>query len=224
MLVNSHEVVVARYHYDPFGRKIAETGPLAAENAYQWSSKEHHSRSGLAYYLYRYYSPELQRWSNKDPLGDQATMVHFALVNRQEIPNLAHGRSMEKLANDLFDAFSRVNRNLYAAILNDPVNKVDLWGLIDCCECQALYKDLLRDEAALLKNGITQGVMEAILFTAGGAAIAATGGTAAMVIGAGVGIAGDIKSGLDAARDIAEARELARRASKMYARCLDVCE
>jgi len=62
--------VVARYLYEPFGTIIAMGGPLAERNLYRFSSKEWHENSSLVYYGYRYYSPGLQRWINRDPIGE----------------------------------------------------------------------------------------------------------------------------------------------------------
>jgi RHS repeat-associated protein len=69
-LVKLQQVVVARYQYDPFGNILSKSGPLADANLYRWSSKEHHQASGLYYYGFRFYDPNLQRWLNHDPMGE----------------------------------------------------------------------------------------------------------------------------------------------------------
>ena len=70
MLVNSAQAVVAKYLYDAFGNTLSLSGPLAFANLYRFSSKETHQNSGLVYYLYRYYDPNLQRWPNRDPMEE----------------------------------------------------------------------------------------------------------------------------------------------------------
>jgi len=70
-LVDRNQQVAARYLYDPFGSTLASTGPLAEGNLYRFSSMELHAQSGLIYYLRRYYEPALQRWVNRDPLGEK---------------------------------------------------------------------------------------------------------------------------------------------------------
>jgi len=70
-LVDTNQNVVARYLYDPFGNTLSATGPKAALNKYRFSSKEWHAASGMVYYGYRYYIPELQRWPNRDPLEEE---------------------------------------------------------------------------------------------------------------------------------------------------------
>jgi RHS repeat-associated protein len=44
---------------------------MAEANLYRFSSKEAHPNSGLTYYLYRFYDPSLQRWVNRDPIGER---------------------------------------------------------------------------------------------------------------------------------------------------------
>jgi len=76
--VSSNQLIVARYHYDPYGNTLSASGPLAEANLYRFSSKEYHPNSGLVYYLYRYYDPNLQRWVNRDPIGEAGGINLFA--------------------------------------------------------------------------------------------------------------------------------------------------
>jgi RHS repeat-associated protein len=77
---DSSGTVVARYSYDPFGNTLAISGTLANGNLYRFSSKEYHQNSGLVYYLYRYYDPNLQRWTNRDPIGEEGGMNLYGFV------------------------------------------------------------------------------------------------------------------------------------------------
>ena len=70
MLISSSQMIVAKYLYDPYGNTLAQSGLLADANLYRFSSKEWNANSGLYYYLYRFYDPNLQRWPNRDPLGE----------------------------------------------------------------------------------------------------------------------------------------------------------
>ena len=74
-LIYSNQLVAARYSYDPFGNTLAATGPLAEANLYRFSSKEFHPNSGLIYYLYRFYDPNLQRWVNRDPIKEWEGLI-----------------------------------------------------------------------------------------------------------------------------------------------------
>jgi RHS repeat-associated protein len=82
-LVDASQIVVARYLYDPFGRVLSLSGPLADANVYRFSSKELHPNSGLVYYLYRFYDPNLQRWANRDPLGEKGGLNLYAFTHNR---------------------------------------------------------------------------------------------------------------------------------------------
>jgi RHS repeat-associated protein len=73
-LVDSSQSLAASYRYDPFGNVISSSGPLWALNRYRFSSKEIHVGSGMYYYGFRFYDPNLQRWINRDPLGDNESL------------------------------------------------------------------------------------------------------------------------------------------------------
>ncbi len=78
VLVDASQLIVARYLYDPYGSLLAASGPLADKNLYRFSSKEAHVNSGLIYFGRRYYSPNLQRWMNKDPIGEKGGVNLYA--------------------------------------------------------------------------------------------------------------------------------------------------
>ena len=71
-LINEKQAVVARYVYEPFGNVLSMSGPLVEVNLYRFSSKEAHPVTGLVYYGFRFYDPNLQRWPNRDPIGEFA--------------------------------------------------------------------------------------------------------------------------------------------------------
>ena len=75
----------AAYRYDPYGRTIVQNGPMATTNAYRFSSKEHHEQSGLYYYGYRFYSPELQRWLNRDPIAENGGINLYGFVGNNGV-------------------------------------------------------------------------------------------------------------------------------------------
>ena len=87
MLINSEEAVVATYLYDVFGNVLSKSGLLSDANLYQFSSKEKHLNSGLVYYLYRYYDPNLQRWLNRDPASERGGLNLFTFVANDPVQN-----------------------------------------------------------------------------------------------------------------------------------------
>src|SRR5258708_6737241 len=98
--------LAAGYRYDPFGNLISKSGSLADANIYRFSSKEIHLNSGMYYYLYRFYDPNLQRWINRDPLGERGCEQ----LRRRPPSILGDG----------------ANPHLF--LLGDPVTSIDPWG------------------------------------------------------------------------------------------------
>ena len=115
-LVDTNQSVVASYRYDPFGNTISQSGTLADANTYRFSSKEIHTNSLMYYYGYRFYDPSLQRWPNRDPLGEPG----FELLQRVA-PYRTH--SHIRIPAELLE-----RPNLYEYVENNPVNDVDVNG------------------------------------------------------------------------------------------------
>jgi len=84
-LVNSSQTVAASYRYDPYGNTISSSGSLASANVYRFSSKEIHVNSGLYYYGYRWYHPNLQRWLNRDPIGEDGGINLYNFVGNEPL-------------------------------------------------------------------------------------------------------------------------------------------
>src|SRR5258708_34469680 len=84
-LINTQQMVVAKYLYDPFGGILSESGPLADANLYRFSSKEVHPNSGLVYYQARYYDPGLQCWINRDPIGESGGINLYAFAGNSPL-------------------------------------------------------------------------------------------------------------------------------------------
>ena len=61
------------------------SGPLAEANRYRFSSKEWNGNAGLYYYGYRFYDGGLQRWINRDPIGEMGGENLFTFVEQSPI-------------------------------------------------------------------------------------------------------------------------------------------
>ncbi len=127
-LLNSSQTKVAEYRYDPFGNTIAMSGSLSAANVYRFSSKEIHVNSGLYYYGYRFYDPNLQRWPNRDPFADYG---------------------FQELLNDKLNTPD--NGNLYGFVDNAPTMNIDAFGLVTIAD-SCLNKDKEKIKDALKKQ------------------------------------------------------------------------
>ena len=79
-LIDAAGTKAAEYVYDPFGRLLSSTGELAEINPFRFSSEYHDDETGLVYYNYRYYSPELGRWISRDPIEEEGGVNLYAMV------------------------------------------------------------------------------------------------------------------------------------------------
>src|SRR5208283_2497920 len=83
-LEDSSQDLAASYTYDPFGNRLASSGPLASANTHQFSSKEL-TGAGLYYYVYRFYDQSWQRWINRDPVGEVAGENLYCFVDNDPV-------------------------------------------------------------------------------------------------------------------------------------------
>ena len=116
LLINNLQSIVAKYLYDPFGNTLSLSGRLATANTYRFSSKEWNDNAGLYYYLYRFYDPNLQRWPNRDPLGE----FGFEIVRRQNAKGMHTRSGVAELAQ---------GPDLYEFVHNRPISRFDSFGL-----------------------------------------------------------------------------------------------
>jgi RHS repeat-associated protein len=113
-LTDASQTTVAQYRYDPFGNTISSSGSMSALNNYRFSSKEVHANSGMYYYGFRFYDPNLQRWISRDPLGELGFL--------HSVPSLDQARVQPR-----HGATGAVNA--YRFLRNAPVVRVDPLGL-----------------------------------------------------------------------------------------------
>jgi RHS repeat-associated protein len=65
--------VTAHFEYDAFGQIVnapATQGPMPNAFQFRYSSKYQDAETDLNYYGYRYYTPEVGRWLNRDPIDE----------------------------------------------------------------------------------------------------------------------------------------------------------
>jgi RHS repeat-associated protein len=61
------------------------SGPMASVNSYRFSSKEYMGNAGLYAYGYRFYEPSLQRWLNRDPIGEDGGINLYGFVENNPV-------------------------------------------------------------------------------------------------------------------------------------------
>jgi len=80
-MLDSSQSIAAGYRYDAFGNTVSTiSAPLDNLNHYRFSSKEIDANSGMYYYGYRFYDPNLQRWINRDPIEERGGLNVYAFV------------------------------------------------------------------------------------------------------------------------------------------------
>jgi RHS repeat-associated protein len=87
-LLNTNQILVAKYEYDPFGNTLSISGSKAFVNRYRFSSKPIHELSGMYDFLRRWYAPEIQRWLNGDPIGESGGLNVHLFVGNEPMGNV----------------------------------------------------------------------------------------------------------------------------------------
>lgn len=82
-VLDETQAVVAAYRYDPFGKLLAQSGTFA--QPFRFSTKRFDPFTGLSYYGYRFYSPDMGRWTTRDPLGESGGINLYAFVENNPL-------------------------------------------------------------------------------------------------------------------------------------------
>jgi RHS repeat-associated protein len=75
--------VVARYEYDPYGRStpIVSTTPTD----FNFTGLYRHAKSNLDLATYRAYDPDLGRWLNRDPIGEEGGLNLYSYIENNPL-------------------------------------------------------------------------------------------------------------------------------------------
>ena len=76
---------VAAYAYDAFGKTVVQSGSLADVFRHRFSTKYFDPETGLYYYGYRFYSPLLMRWLNRDPIEEEGGANLYAMCGNNMV-------------------------------------------------------------------------------------------------------------------------------------------
>jgi RHS repeat-associated protein len=83
-ITDIYQNTVKTYDYDAFGNILGEDGSLA-HNAFTYTAREYHPRSGLYYYRARWYDPEIGRFITQDPIGFLGGMNLYVYVGNDPV-------------------------------------------------------------------------------------------------------------------------------------------
>ena len=139
-VVDTNGNVAAHYEYDPYGNPITTEGAEAQSNPYRFSTKYEDDETGLLYYGFRYYSPEIGRWLSRDPVEERGFSVAHAEGQKREIdieelialisrfnPRLAAKLLLWQELSESPRSHSQIG--LYTFVDNDPLSEYDYLGL-----------------------------------------------------------------------------------------------
>ena len=74
-----------RYEYNAFGKTISQSGSMAEFFRHRFSTKYYDSETALYYYGYRFYSPVLMRWLNRDPIGETGGLNLYGFCHNASV-------------------------------------------------------------------------------------------------------------------------------------------
>ena len=77
--------LAARYEYGPYGELLRETGSLARQNPFRFSTKFSDDESGLINYGSRYYCPTSGRWTSRDPSGEKDIVNLYCFIRNSAV-------------------------------------------------------------------------------------------------------------------------------------------
>lgn len=82
-LIDNSGNIVAKYEYSPFGKLTSVTDTI--DNPFRFSSEYFDTETGLVYYNFRYYSPELGSWLSRDPIEEKGGYNLYAMVGNDTL-------------------------------------------------------------------------------------------------------------------------------------------
>jgi RHS repeat-associated protein len=116
VLTNSSGQEVQRLTYLPFGETFNNTGSVDFEQ-HRFTGQELDPETGLYYYIARYYNPVLGRFISPDAIVPEP-------FNPQSLNRYSYVDTVGKRLT--------IGTNLYQYAANNPVNRIDPLGLLDC--------------------------------------------------------------------------------------------
>jgi RHS repeat-associated protein len=128
-LTDTNQTAVARYLSDPYGNALSATGSKSGQNSYRFSSKESHANSGIVYYGYRWYTPQSQRWLNRDPIDEMGFSLLRPLPGRRQ----TYG-TWNPVTRGTLSRMRKPNDSMFMFVMNNPISRHDAYGLKAGCD------------------------------------------------------------------------------------------
>jgi RHS repeat-associated protein len=146
-LLRNPQTFSSTYRYDPFGTLTHASG--RGLTSHLFSSKPRHPPSGLYPYGHRFYHPDLQRWLNPDPLGENGGLNLYTFVDNDPL-NYVDPLGLSQIPNGAFQRDPRLPPtpdfpqdwpvSLPYPDLQDPRTTPSMWACNEKRDCE---KELL---------------------------------------------------------------------------------
>ena len=136
---DSNGTELSNYTYTPFG--TVENPEDSDDNPFRFSSEYCDDETGLVYYNYRYYSPELGRWIKRDPIEEEGGVNLYAMAGN----NPANYWDARGLLTE-FDcrcAYWRAVSIFWELISEYPLKRLNQLRTIDCNEGSTMLQQRL---------------------------------------------------------------------------------
>ena len=138
--------IVAAYEYDDFGKTISQSGSLADFFRHRFSTKYFDSETGLYYYGYRFYSPSLMRWLNRDPIEEEGGLNLYGFCGNNAMCKYDKDGRAHFEVRRLSGLPAILNYSCFAQIIGIvPAMILDL-GLADKLNIEILHEHLFYDD------------------------------------------------------------------------------
>ena len=106
---------VAQYNYDAFGNILSQSGSLVSFFRHRFSTKYLEAETDLYYYGFRFYSPSLMRWLNRDPIEEKGGENLYGFCKNNSIANYdTDGRAFFAVRRLKIGPFNVPMGNVYA--------------------------------------------------------------------------------------------------------------
>ena len=127
---------VAEYVYGPFGQLLSAEGELADVNPFRFSSEYADDETGLVYYNYRYYSPQLGRWTKRDPSEEEGG-INLYLAVQNNMVNISDHLGLFTAYGNYVDLYHVLNYNR-----NQELKNLQAWKKEKARELEAQFRGL----------------------------------------------------------------------------------
>ncbi|MDD2230385.1 MAG: RHS repeat-associated core domain-containing protein [Candidatus Cloacimonetes bacterium] len=157
--IDNTGAVKAHYEYNAFGEITAQSGVMADDFAFRFSTKCYDPETGLYYYGHRYYDPIFGRWLSVDPIGIKGG-INLYLLSKNDAINKWDYLGMASMSWEEYGRMKhfgqlkeQLKRQLKALCPKSPTSwKNDIWKKDQCCKPKTCNEEAERMAEAYINN------------------------------------------------------------------------